>query len=581
MLPNGLPSQGKAAHIDYDVVICGGGLAGLSLARQIKLDQPNRSILLLERAKEDQHELSPKPGEATTEAGAYYLSHVIGLPDYLEKNHISKLGFRFFFGNSTGCVQERPEFGISRFPDVPSYNIDRGRMEHDLRRFASDVGVKLIHDSRVQAIELGSEGKPHAVCYREANGVLQAVRTRWVVDAMGRRRYLQKQLNLKKDVVGLCSAIWFRVSGLVDIEDFVPEHEDAWHQRVPGGIRYASTSHLMGKGYWTWIIPLPTGNTSIGLVALESEHPFEEYNTYDRAMQWMQRHEPVLAAHLQTFETLDFRCMRKYTFSSRQVFSDKRWACVGDAGLFSDPLYAPGVDFIALSNTMTTELIRREFADELSAEFVTSCNQTVIALNDALTHNIQLGYPLFGQPSVMAAKVLWDTAAGWGFFAPQIFNATFKDAEVTLRVRKAKAGYYFLTQQMQQFFTDWAALSKQCFTFDFIDFINIPLLAEVRERNLRPGKSGPELIADATRNMEQIEELALAFFLIAVEEVMPEQLPQLLNHGWLNAWRITLNPEQWQADGLFAPRTPARSIKPVYEQIRGLFRLEQREGLPS
>lgn len=580
MMP-GLSNQSIDGHTEYDIVICGGGLSGLTLARQIKLEQPDRSILLLESSQEVLDELSHKPGEATTEAGAYYLSHTIGLPDYLEKHHLSKLGFRFFFGNSTAVIQERPEFGISRFPDVPSYNVDRGQLERDLRQFASDVGVKSIYSSRVQSVELGSENRQHTVCYREASGALRAVQARWVVDAMGRRRYLQKQLGLSKDVDGLCSAIWFRVSGRVDIDDFVPQHEERWHQRVPGRIRYASTSHLMGKGYWTWIIPLPTGNTSIGLVALESEHPFSEYNTYDRAMQWMQRHEPVLAAHLQTFKPLDFRCMRKYTYSSRQLFSQDRWACVGDAGLFSDPLYAPGVDFIALSNTMTTEMIRLDFANELSAEFVKSCNQTVIALNDALTHNIQLGYPLFDQPGVMAAKVLWDTAAGWGFFAPQVFNAIFKDAEVNLRVRKAKAGYYFLTQQMQQFFVDWAAQSRHRFIFDFIDFIKIPLLAEVRERNLRPGKQGSELIADATRNMEQIEELALAFFLVAVEDVMPEHLPQLLSYDWLNAWRITLDPNRWQADGLFAPRTAVRDIQPVYKQIRSLFQFQQRAGSPS
>ena len=33
----------------YDVVICGGGLAGLTLARQLKLQKPNISVVVLDK----------------------------------------------------------------------------------------------------------------------------------------------------------------------------------------------------------------------------------------------------------------------------------------------------------------------------------------------------------------------------------------------------------------------------------------------------------------------------------------------------------------------------------------------------
>jgi hypothetical protein len=42
------------------------------------------------------------------------------------------------------------------------------------------------------------------------------------------------------------------------------------------------------------------------------------------------------------------------------VFSARRWALTGEAGLFLDPFYSPGTDFIAISNTYITELVARD-----------------------------------------------------------------------------------------------------------------------------------------------------------------------------------------------------------------------------
>ncbi len=36
-----------------------------------------------------------------------------------------------------------------------------------------------------------------------------------------------------------------------------------------------------------------------------------------------------------------------------------RWSLVGEAGAFLDPFYSPGSDFIAISNTLTTDLVCR------------------------------------------------------------------------------------------------------------------------------------------------------------------------------------------------------------------------------
>ena len=46
------------------------------------------------------------------------------------------------------------------------------------------------------------------------------------------------------------------------------------------------------------------------------------------------------------------------------MFSPDRWALVGVPGVFADPFYSPGSDFIAQGNTFTTEIIKSDLEGE-------------------------------------------------------------------------------------------------------------------------------------------------------------------------------------------------------------------------
>ena len=116
----------------YDVVICGAGLAGLALARQLRLAMAELSILLLDRQARPLPAGAFKVGESTNEVAAHYFCDVLGLSKYLEGNHLRKLGLRYFFGGGRGPFETRPEFGLSQFPPVYTYQLDRGILENDL-----------------------------------------------------------------------------------------------------------------------------------------------------------------------------------------------------------------------------------------------------------------------------------------------------------------------------------------------------------------------------------------------------------------------------------------------------------------
>ena len=60
----------------------------------------------------------------------------------------------------------------------------------------------------------------------------------------------------------------------------------------------------------------------------------------------------------------DFVFFRRFSYGCKQLFSRDRWAITGEAGVFLDPFYSPGSDFIAIANTYITDLVARDLGGE-------------------------------------------------------------------------------------------------------------------------------------------------------------------------------------------------------------------------
>lgn len=548
----------QSEHVD--VAICGAGLAGLALARQLKLQMPHLHILLLDRLERPLPTACFKVGESTSELGAYYLKEMLGLENYLEQSHLRKLGLRMFFDKSGSQGSSKAELGLSEFIPPHSYNIDRGVLENDLREMIVEEGVSLREGAHLREIAISQErNSPHIIHYT-CNDERGTVKARWVIDATGRRRWLQKNLGISKPNNTRFSSVWFRVEARIDVDDFVNLGDPRWKEHVAKGKRYLSTNHLCGLGYWVWLIPLSSGYTSIGIVADGNVHSFDTFSNEDKACSWIQEYESELAHALASHTFADFCKMPFYSYDASQVFSDQRWACIGEAGVFADPLFSPGTDLIGIANTLTCHLIELDQSSELSPDRVAQLNQFYLSYSRGLCASIQNSYTCFKHAMSASLKIIWDTLASWCFSVSLLFSSTcLLDNLQRGKLRQGSGEFLLLGQRMQRLFKEWAQNSKGQISFDFLDLSQLDFYRAARARNLST-KTADELISDSQENLKLLEDFALVIFKLAIIDLHPEKQALLDEHGWLNAWAISLNPDKWENEGLFRPHTPARDL---------------------
>ncbi|HLO47796.1 MAG TPA: tryptophan 7-halogenase [Kamptonema sp.] len=560
----------------FDIAICGAGLAGSTLARQLKLQIPDLSIVVIDRLVSPLPEAIFKVGESTVYLGAYYLSAILQLTNYFEEHHLPKLGLRYFFGDPRGQFQERPELGLSDFaPTFKSYQIDRGKLEQDLRVFNTQMGIQVLENCAVKDIKLVEKSQElHQIIYTQGKEY-KTCQAKWVIDAMGRRRFLQRKLGLAKPNNPNFNAVWFRVKGRIDVADLVSETEVLWHDRVPKRMRYYSTNHLCGKGYWVWTIPLSSNYTSIGIVAKEEAQPFREFHTYELAYQWLEKNEPVLAFHLKDKPPADFKKMPKYSYSSTQVFSENRWACVGEAGVFPDPFFSPGSDLIGYCNSLVTELIKLDFQDKLSQRQVDEANNFFLKLSENTTSSIHGIYSYLDNEGIFTTRFIWDVVTAIYNISRMIFHPLLVSSEERARVWKYSEQISQLTNRMEQLFLDWSTKSLGRITFEFIDYWNIPIFEEIRTQSFKTNKTDREVIEDGWLILQRAEEVVQAIFLLALQDTMPDKLTQFPKPIWLNSWAISLDIEKWEQEGLFQPKSQPRDITWAIELFQKVFSISR------
>lgn len=346
----------------YDVVVVGGAFSGASTALLLKRRLPGSRILIVEKAAK----FDRKVGESTTEVSSCFMTRILGISTYLGHHHLPKQGLRMWFSKSPEQpFEECVEMGARYNSRLSGFQVDRAKLDEYLLGLAVEAGCELWRPAKLSSIETGGIGN-NTLRITNAEGETVTVTAKWVVDASGRAAVLARRMNLLKAFEAHpVHALWGRFSGVKDWDGFELREKYPCYAQAARTSRSWATNHLMGLGWWCWIIPLKGGDYSIGLVYDSRLYKPPEGASIAARLRAHFLNHPV-GREILGDATLIENDQRSY--SPLPYLSEKcigpGWAIVGDAGNFMDPFYSPGLDFCSFTAHAAHTMIARSLEGE-------------------------------------------------------------------------------------------------------------------------------------------------------------------------------------------------------------------------
>ncbi len=491
-----------------DVIILGGGLAGLTLALQLTQTKPGLRIRVIEKKAHPVNEAAHKVGESSVEIGAGYFTRFLGLLPHFQAEQLPKLGLRYFFDDGKrDDLTQRSELGGNVFFPAPSFQIDRGRLENYLGEECRRRGIDFRDATSVKTVDLGQQGGSHSVTYADASGATELATARWVVDGSGRAAILKRKLGLQKKHGHNANSVWWRYDRHIKIDEWSDdknwaEINDNLHKR------WLSTVHFMGRGYWVWFIPLSSGSHSVGIVTDGEIHPWATMSTYEKAMEWLRKHEPQVADKCAGREDQlqDFLGYKDFSYTCKQVYSGDRWALIGEAGAFLDPFYSPGSDYIGMGNTFVTDLIMKDFAGDAVGTYASYFERIYFTLFENHLSLYEGQMHLWGDAKVMSLKIIWDFAYYWVIPAAFFFHGQLTNIMLFARHKPILDRAGEINRAVQMLFRDWHKADVQV-AKTFIDIPGIPFMYELNQA-LHETMDEAQFCANLVRDLARLEQLA-------------------------------------------------------------------------
>jgi flavin-dependent dehydrogenase len=394
-------------ELDYDVVIIGGAFAGATTALMIKRKHPAARVLIIEKNAA----FDRKVGESTTEVSSCYMTRILGLANYLGHEQLAKQGLRMWFCNSEqqrfdDCVEIGPRYNAR----VQTFQVDRAKLDSHLLQCAVDAGCELLRPAKVSKVGLSGENGQTV----DVDLAQKSVRARWLIDASGRTTLLARKLgHYRPNNEHPINAVWARFTGVKDWDSYDWRERFRDYMDACRTARSWATNHLMGHGWWCWIIPLRGGDVSAGIV-----YDSRIFQLPDGPNIAERLHAHILAHPVGREIFRDAHAIEGdvHAFSALPYYSEKvcgdGWALVGDAAGFIDPLYSPGLDFCSYTSNYVADFVARNLGGEDVTTSLAHYNEQYPIMYRSWFETLYKDkYYYMGDAELMSAGFLLDVAA--------------------------------------------------------------------------------------------------------------------------------------------------------------------------
>jgi hypothetical protein len=273
-------------------------------------------------------------------------------------------------------------------------------------------------------------------------------------------------------------------------------------------------------------------------------------DTLDKAIEWIREHEPQLGESIDARrdQVQDFLKIEDFSYGCKQSFSGSdRWCLVGEAGPFLDPFYSPGSDFIAFSNTFSTDLITRDLDGEDVVQRAEAHDDFFLNAYRVHLSQYEGQYGFWDNPMVMNVKISGNNIYYWGCLGLLFFHRKLADLDLMAAVRPDVERMWAIIRRLEAMYREWHELEQREWRRAMVPSAAFPAMFD-RHRDMIAGFDDEALKARVAANADLLEAYAVLAFNRAAQN-LGDAAPG--DDVKINPYAVSLDPDRWEAEGLF------------------------------